>query len=482
MNSPTSPSGPPTPDLWPHVSTPLPGPKSAELFARMDKVAAAPMQDHDEVPFVEVRKEDCLIVDVDGNVFADLVAGWGATPYGATPATVTEAVVAAQRNYGMEITDYVQNDIAIELAEKLVAIAPPGITRVMVSLSGTLAVEAGVKLAREATGRPMILVFHGQYHGEVTYLTASVSTDLAEVNSASSAYVGGLVFAPYPQQFRAPFHRGPGPYDDTLYMDFIEEWLLVHQVEPTQIAGVLIEPVLGEGGIHVPSAAFWERLTAACDRWGWKLILDEVQTGMGRCGTVFAGEHWDLRPDILLLGKGVAAGGQPIAAVMATEEVMGTTDVHGGGTFAWTPAACAGASAGIDVLTNGETLANVARIEETARRILSPLVDEVEQVGDVRMLGAFIGIEFVTDKASIKPAPEFHRVVHQECVNRGVLGVTQLGKWVYRLQPPLTMPIDLFEWACETIADVIRDVAANPPPEAPSLLERIAPDGGTRRR
>ena len=126
-------------------------------------------------------------------------------------------------------------------------------------------------------------------------------------------------------------------------MDFIEEWLLVHQVEPEQIAGVLIEPVLGEGGIHIPSAAFWERLTAACQRWGWKLILDEVQTGMGRCGTVFAAEHWDLRPDILLLGKGIAAGGQPIAAVMATEEVMAHTDVHGGGTFAWTPAACAGA-------------------------------------------------------------------------------------------------------------------------------------------
>ena len=264
-------------ELWPKVETPLPGPKSQALFDRMDKVAAAPLQDHDEVPFVEARKVGYVIEDVDGNVFSDLVSAWGASPYGTPTPGVTEAVVEAQRRYGMEITDYVQNDVAIELAEKLVGIAPPDITRVMVSLSGTLAVEAGVKLAREATGRPMILVFHGQYHGEVTYLTASVSTDLAEVNSANSAYVGGLVFAPYPQQFRAPFHRGPGPYDDTLYMDFIEEWLLVHQVEPEQIAGVLIEPVLGEGGIHIPSAAFWERLTAACQRWGWKLILHEVQ-------------------------------------------------------------------------------------------------------------------------------------------------------------------------------------------------------------
>ena len=280
----------------------------------------------------------------------------------------------------------------------------------------------------------------------------------------------------------APFHRGPGPYDDTMYLDYLEDWVLVHQVEPQQIAGVLIEPVLGEGGIHIPSAAFWERLTAACTRWGWKLILDEVQTGMGRCGTMFASEHWDLRPDIVLLGKGITGGGQPIAAVLGTEEVMGRTDVHGGGTFAWTPAACAGAVAGIEILNDGETLAHVARIEEAAGRILTPLVDEVPQVGDVRMLGALIGIEFVTDPVSIRPAPEFHRIVHQESIRRGVLGVTQLGKWVYRLQPALNMPLDLFEWSCEQVADVIREVAADPPPEADSILDRAIPDGGTRRR
>ena len=104
------------------------------------------------------------------------------------------------------------------------------------------------------------------------------------------------------------------------------------------------------------------------------------------------------------------------------------------------------------------------------------------QVGDVRMMGAFIGIEFVTDSESIRPAPEFHRVVHRESLNRGVLGVTQLGKWVYRMQPALNMPLDLFEWACQTVADVIREVAAAPPAEPPSLLDRTAPEGGTRRR
>ncbi len=454
-----------TTNSWPRVDTALPGPRSKAFFDRMDAVAAAPMQDHDEVPFVEEWKEGSLIHDVDGNVFADLVSAWGATPYGSTPETVTEAVVAAQRRYGMEITDYVQNDVAIELAEKLVEIAPPGISRVMVSLSGTLAVEAGVKLAREATGRPMILVFHGQYHGEVTYLTASVSTDLAEVNSSNSAYVGGLVFAPYPQQYRAPFHRGPGPYDDTLYMDFIEEWLLVHQVEPEQIAGVLIEPVLGEGGIVIPSAEFWKRLTALCERYGWVLIADEVQTGIGRCGTMFAVERWNLEPELILMAKGFAGGVMPIGGTLGSERVMANATAHVGATFGWAPAACVAALENINAIIRDDVLANVQEMERVALEVLGPLVDRFEQVGDVRAAGGLIGVEFVTDMETINPAPNFQLAVHHAALRRGVLGITQEGKWVYRLQPALNQPMELFRWSCERVAEAIEEVSAAPPAE-----------------
>ena len=159
------------------------------------------------------------------------------------------------RRWGFEITDYVRSEPPIQLAERLVELAPPNITRVATGITGTEVVEGAVKLAREATGRPMILGFLGQYHGETTYLTAAGSTDLSEVTSNSAQYVSGLVFAPYPNQFRAPFHKGPGPYDDTIYVDYLEEVLLRHQVDPEQIAGVLIEPVLGEGGIVIPSAS-----------------------------------------------------------------------------------------------------------------------------------------------------------------------------------------------------------------------------------
>ncbi len=418
--------------MYPQVRTPLPGPRSQEMFDRLDRLLISSLTDHDEVPFVEARKNGSLIEDVDGNTFADHVSAWGSSPLGATDPAVQRAVTEAQLRYGMEITDYVPNEPELALAERLIQIAPPGLTRVAVGVSGTLVVEAGVKLAREATGRPMILTFYGQYHGEGTYLTASASTDLSEVTTQAAQYVAGLVFTPYPNRIRAPFHREPGPFDDTLYLDYLEDWVLVHQVEPEQIAGVLIEPVLGEGGILIPSQAFWDRLGAMCRRWGWILILDEVQTGMGRCGTMFAAERWNIEPDILLLGKGFAGGGQPIAAVLGTEAVMGNSDLHLGGTFAWTPAAAAGALASIDgILANdAAVLANVRGMEQITAEELGPLIGRIEQVGDVRAAGALIGIEFVKDKATMAPAPAFHRQVHLAALRRGVLGITQWGKWV----------------------------------------------------
>jgi 4-aminobutyrate aminotransferase-like enzyme len=461
------------PDV-PVVRTELPGPQSQALFDRLDPVHMGTL-DHREVPFVEARKVDWMIEDVDGNTFADHCSAWGSTPLGATPEAVQRAVTEAQLRYGMEISNYVASEPVVALAERLVEIAPPGLTRISMGVSGTLVVEAGVKLAREATGRPMILSFYGQYHGESTYLTAGMSTDLSEVPTQHAQYVAGLVFAPYPNRFRAPFHSGPGPFDDQWYLDYLEEWVLVHQVEPTQIAGVLIEPVLGEGGILIPSQGFWDRLTDMCKRWGWKLILDEVQTCMGRCGTMFAAERFGLEPDILLLGKGFAGGGQPIAAVLGTEDVMAGSSLHLGGTFAWTPAAAAGALANIDAILDSGALDNAMRLEAIALEELAPAVERHAQVGEVRAAGAFVGIEFVQDAETLRPAPAFHRDVHLAAVRRGILGITQWGKWIYRLQPAIDMPEDLFRWSCRQIVDAIDEVAADPPAESASLLDRDGP-------
>ena len=461
-----------SPTRLPEVRTPLPGPRSAELLRRFDARYIG-RHDHVDVPFVIAAERDWLFEDVDGNTFADHVSAWGSTPLRGTR-RVLDAVAAAADLLGMQNTSYTISEVVVELAERLVEVAPAGLTRVAFSLSGTLAVEGGIKLAREATGRPMILGFLGQYHGESTYLTAGSSTDLAEVTTQHAQFAPGLVFVPYPNRYRAPFTRGPGPFDDTAVLDYLEDWVLVHQVEPEEIAGVLIEPVLGEGGIVTPSPAFWQRLHAMCARWGWKLILDEVQTGLGRCGTMFAAERYGIEPDLVLLGKGFSGGGQPIGAIVGTQEIMAGSTLALGGTFAWSPPAAAGALANIDAIIESGALDNVLAMERVTGELLGPLVDEVEQVGDVRAAGAYIGIEFVQDGGSIRPAPAFHRAVHRAAVRRGVLGLTQWGKWVYRLQPSLDMPPDLFRWSLAQVADAVREVAAEPPPEPALLIDRAA--------
>jgi 4-aminobutyrate aminotransferase-like enzyme len=192
---------------------------------------------------------------------------------------------------------------------------------------------------------------------------------------------------------------------------------------------------------------------------------------MGRSGKLFAAELFGLEPDILLLGKGFAGGGQPIAATLGSEKVMAEASAVSGGTFAWVPAACAGALASLEEIATGGILDNVAELERIAVQELVPLVERHEQVGDVRVVGAMDGIEFVTDKQSITPAPAFHAAVHQALLKRGVLGITQWGKWIYRLQPALNMPPDLFRWSCVQVAEAIAEVAAAPPREF-SVLDR----------
>jgi len=452
----------------PRVATDLPGPRSAALLARKDAVLHGPLRDGDNVPVVLGRKYGHLLEDVDGNVFADHLSAWGAAAYGAQPPSVRAAMGEAWDRYGMEIAQYLASEPVIALAERLVGLAPRGITRVAPSVTGTEAVEGAVKLARESTGRPMILGFLGQYHGESTYLTAATSTDLPGNTSGHAQYVPGLVLMPYPNRFRTPFHRGPGPGDDTLYLDYLETWVLRHQVEPEQIAGVLIEPVAGEAGILAPSAAFWAGLTALCARWGWRLLLDEVQTGLGRCGEIFAADLWGLEPDVILLGKGIAAGGQPLAAVLGTEQVMAGSHTHLGGTYAWEPAACAGALAGLDLLTEGGVLANARALGVIAHAELGPLVEEVEQVGDVRAVGAWACLELVADRDRLTPAPAFQRAVHAAALRRGVLAISEPDKPLYRMQPPLTMEPELFAWSCRQVADAVREVAADPPGEPAS--------------
>jgi len=469
-------SQPTNPDLeLPTGAAELPGPRSREWFERTDQHLTGTMADHELVPLVAASRRGHLVVDADGNTFADHMSAWGASPFGPTPEPVRVAMDEAWREHGMQISGWVQSPPALQLVEKLAQIAPGRLNRVEYSVTGTLAVEGAVKFMREATGRPLVLTFGGQYHGESTYLTAGVSSDLSNVTTQRTQYVAGVLMVPYPNRFRSPFRPGPGPFDDTEVLDYLENYLLVQQVHPTQIAGLLIEPVLGEGGIHAPSQEFWDRLGALAKKWGWLICLDEVQTCMGRCGEMFAMERWKgIDPDLLLLGKAFAAGGQPIAGLLGTDEVMADSDLHLGSTYGFTPAACAGAIAGIDIIESGGVLENVRELERIFLEEMRPLVQEIEQVGDARAAGALAALEFVQDKATIRPAPAFQVAVYQAALRRGVLAITQRGKWHLRLQPALTMPPEVFRDSCHRLADAVREVAANPPAEEARVLDAVA--------
>jgi 4-aminobutyrate aminotransferase/4-aminobutyrate aminotransferase/(S)-3-amino-2-methylpropionate transaminase len=457
----------------PSVRTPLPGPKSRAIFDRTDPNLTNGMTSHELVPFVEARKRGYLIEDADGNTFADHIGGWGSSPFGPTPPSVKAAMDRAWAEHGMEISVFVPNVTALDLVSKLAAIAPGRIRRVQYSVTGTLAVEGAVKHMREASGRPLIITFGGQYHGESTYFAAGVSSDLSNVTSGSTQYVSGVVMVPYPNRFRSAFRRGPGPFDDCEVLDYLD-YLLVQQVHPDQVAGVLIEPVLGEGGIHVPSQAFWDRLGAMCRRWGWILCVDEVQTCMGRCGHMFAIERWQgIDPDMLLLGKSFCGGGQPIAAIMGSDEVMGRSKLIIGSTYGWVPAACAGALAGIELIEAGGVLENARTLERIFFDEMRPLASEIEQVGDVRAAGALMALEFVQDRRTLRPAQAFQRSVHQACLRHGVLGISQVGKWHYRLQPALTMTPEVFRDSCARIRAAVQEVARRPPVESASTIDGV---------
>lgn len=458
----------------PLVTTHLPGPASEALFCRYDPHMTASNADHAMYPLAEVGKRGYLIVDADGNSFADHMSAWGASPFGPTPMAVKQAMESTWDRHGMQISGWLPNQAAFSLVEKLSQIAPGRLNRVEYSVSGTLAVEGAVKFMREATRRPLIITFGGQYHGESTYMTAGASSDLSNVSTGRTQFVSGVVMVPYPNRFRSPFRRGAGSVDECEVLDYLD-YLLVQQVHPGQVAGVLIEPVLGEGGIHAPSQRFWDRLGALCKRWGWLLCLDEVQTCMGRCGHMFAMQRWKgIDPDLLLLGKAFAAGGQPIAALLGTDELMSETELHLGSTYGFEPAACAGALAGIELIEAGGVLENARELERIFLETLAPLKANVEQVGDVRAVGAMAAVEFVVDKRMNHPAPAFQLAVHHECLRRGVLGISQRGKWHLRLQPALTMPTKVFRHSCAAIVEAIHAVALNPPAERTSIQDAVA--------
>lgn len=444
----------------PLIHTELPGPRSRAALERGEAVLYRGLSD-ELAPFVLDHKSGYTVTDLDGNVFFDLASASASVPLGACREDLIEPAVAAIRRYGNEDSHWLSSPGMFELAERLVALAPGAISRVDIALNGTEAVETAVRLMRRATGRPVILAFHGGYHGEST-TTATLGAEDRTISAGDRALAPGLAHVPYPNPFRSPFREPrPGGSGDAT-VDYIRDELLFHVLDPALVAGVVIEPVLGSGGCIAPPDAFWTALTALCREHDWLLCVDEVKSGMGRSGTMLAVERWGVEPDLICLGKALGGGVMPIGALLGTERVLGEVDdISTGSTWSWLPGSVAAALATLDAYEREDVLGNVAALERVAVRALGELAARHERIGEVRAVGCFQAIEFVRDRATRERDPELQGAVAAAALARGVLADSSTAS--LNLQPSLLMPPAELERALALVAEAVDAVVAAEP-------------------
>jgi 4-aminobutyrate aminotransferase-like enzyme len=374
-------------------------------------------------------------------------------PLGAGREDLVEPAVEALRRYGNEDAHYFSNEYVLPLAERLLQIAPSSLTRVDIALNGTEAVETAIRFMRRATGRPIVIGFMGGYHGEAG-TAGAVGAETSDLSAGYRALMPGFVHVPYPNAYRTPFGPRPGGSGDGT-VDYIREHLLHHVVDPREVAGVVIEPVMGSGGCVAPPDAFWSALVDLRREFDLLLCVDEVKTGFGRTGHMFAVERWEVLPDLMALGKSMGGGVMPIGAVLGTDRAMGFDDLSTGSTWSWLPAACAAALATLDAFEKEPILEHVRELDAAGSRALESLKARYECIGDVRVAGCFMAIEFVRDRTTKERDLELQHRVAKACLQRGLLldsSTTSLN-----IQPSLVTPLEVLEQAIDIVDAAIHE-------------------------
>jgi 4-aminobutyrate aminotransferase len=411
-----------------HIRTPLPGPKAQALLAR-DRAVSSPSYPRD-YPFVIERGRGAQVWDVDGNRFLDFAAGIAVCSTGHSHPTVVEAIKDAADDFLHISSDY-WHERMTRLAERINELSPMGEpTQVLVCQSGTESVEGALKLARYVTGRPRFIGFLGGFHGRSM---GSLSFTASKYTQQAGFFptMPGVTHVPYPNSYRPLF---AGADQGRAVLDYIENNLFASNVPASEVAAILIEPIQGEGGYLVPPDGFLAGLRALCDRHGILLIFDEVQSGIGRTGRMFASEHWGVRPDIMTLAKGLGSG-LPIGLVVAKKTIMEQwkRGAHGN-TYGGNPLCCAAALATLDLVQH-EYAANAADVGSYFLGRLRELAKEFACIGDVRGKGLMIGTELI-DPASGKAAPALCQRVLTRAYHNGLI-LLSCGVSTVRFIPPL---------------------------------------------
>jgi 4-aminobutyrate aminotransferase / (S)-3-amino-2-methylpropionate transaminase / 5-aminovalerate transaminase len=419
--------------------------------------AAVPRGVSHATPVVAARAEGAMVEDVDGNRFIDMAGGIGTMNVGHGSPAVVEAVRAQLERFTHTCFSVTVYESYVALAERLARLTPGSFPKkTLLVNTGAEAVENAVKVARHATGRPGVLVFEDAFHGR-TLLALSMTSKVQPYKAGFGPFVPDVHRVPYAYCYRCSLGRDPASCG-TACVAAIEDHFSRY-LDPRSIAAVVVEPVLGEGGFVVPPADFLPRLADLCRRHDILVVADEVQTGFGRTGRMFACEHTGLEPDILVTAKSLA-GGLPLGAVVGRSELMDSPGVGGlGGTYAGNPLALAAAHAVLDTF---ETSGLLERAEAIGGRTAARGARWLERfpiVGDVRRLGAMVGIELVLDRQTKAPAKDAASTLTRMACERGVLLLTAgtYGNIIRSLVPlvisdaELDEALDVIESALETL-------------------------------
>jgi 4-aminobutyrate aminotransferase len=443
----------------PLIKTSLPGPRAEAVVAR-DAQYVSPSYTR-TYPLAMRRGRGAMIEDMDGNIFLDFNAGVAVCATGHSHPRVVEAIKKQVDDFiHISGTDYYYPHLPA-LAERLSRLVPGEFDKkAHFGNSGAEAVEGAVKLAMYTTRRQKLIGFFGAFHGR-TLGALSLTGSKARQRSGFGAQALDVTHVPYANCYRCPYtltretcgaYESRGPHCARL----IEDLILKTTVPPDECAAIIVEPIQGEGGYVVPPASFLRTIREIADRYGMLVVADEVQSGMGRTGRMFASEHFDFVPDIMAIAKGIASG-LPLGATVARADLMRWNPGAHASTFGGNPVAIAASLATIELLEGG-LIAHAAATGEYLMAGLKDLMEKHEMIGDVRGRGLMIGIELVKNRATKEPAAAERDQVEVECFNRGLI-IQGCGTSTVRLSPPLVIDREQCDFALKTLDEALTAVA-----------------------
>lgn len=441
-------------DLLPQISVTPPGPRSRDLAARLEAHESRNVTFvSEDSPIFWHEALGANVLDVDGNIYIDFTAGFGVAAAGHRNRRVCDALHSQLDTLAHGLGDVHPPDVKVRLLERLTEVTPPGLDMTILASSGAEAVEAALKTSRLATGRPGVLCFGGAYHG-LTYGALAV-TDGDYFRKPFEDQLGiPVVRIPFPNPYR------PEPEIQAHGAELLQATLDLaaqHLDADRTLGTIIVEPILGRGGIVVPPDGFLRGLRKLCDERSLLLIFDEVFTGFGRTGRWFACEHERVVPDLLCLGKALT-GALPLSACIGRREVMAAWPPSDGeaihtSTFLGNPLGCAAALAQIDEIESERLVERSDRLGEALIDRLRRLQARCPQIGEVRGRGLFVAVELVRDRASREPDPELARAVTTAALRRGLILLA--GGQTIEITPPLTITDQQFAFALAVLEDCL---------------------------